>query len=287
MRLSKLIGLIGLIVSFASGVAGASASVSPAANPHAALINEALEAVLEHQSRWAYTETQIGVGKDGKRTEPTVYRFDPSKPYAEQYTPILVKGKPPTEKDRKKAVKRGEQIAKRRLEAREKSRGQVTGDSGQTERSRVDEVNLSVQGRKVRPQIDQARVMTEDAATVTLLVPLLPAGERDRLLEKFELTARINKASRQFESVMITQQAPVRVKLIAKVSALRLQINFSTPDPKYPAFATNMTGSGSFALFWGRDRDFAMEAVRSDLQHVTPYDERFEVKVGEVRTIEF
>lgn len=296
MHWSKLVRMAVVIVSLGSAWVVASTPPTAGANPHAELINDALEAVLEHQGRWAYTETQIGVGKDGKPTEPSVHRIDPSKPYAEQYTPILVKGKPATDKDRKKAAKRGEQIAKRRLEGRTaEDGGQQTEDGGQQAEDggrkaggrRVDEVNLSVQGRKVKPQIDQARVVAEDEATVTLLVPLLPAGERDRILDKFELTSRINKASRQFESVMITQQAPLRVKLVAKVSDLRLQIDFSTPDPKYPAFATKMSASGSFALFWGRDRDFAVESVRTDLQRVTPYDERFQVRVGEARTIEF
>ena len=271
-----------IIGAWTTAVTLAAQDVAPKTASPAPLIREALGSVLDHQMRWAYTETQMRIGKDGARVAHSVHRFDPSKPYAEQYTPITVNGKPATEKDRKKAIKRGEQIAKRRLEAR--SKPAVVTEPGA---SRDEEVNLSLQGRKVKPQIDQARVIAEDETTLTVLVPLLPSGERDRILEKFELSARINKATRQFEQVLISQQEPLRMKLVAKVSALKLTIGFSTPDPKYPAFATNMSANGSFALFWGRNRDFAMESVRSDLKHVTPYDERFQVQVGEARTIEF
>lgn len=287
MQCSWKLWLVALVVSLCGASSGSAAqgADASAATAHSELINDALKAVLDHQARWAYTETRIGMDREGNPTQPSIHRFDPSKPYAEQYTPILVRGKPPTEKQRKEAAERGQRIAQRRLDAQAKSLGLAAAPERAS--SRVDEVNLRVRGRKVVPQIDRAQVVAEDDATVTYSVPLLPPGEKDRMLEKFELTARINKSSRQFETVTIRQQAPMRVKLIAKVSAMLLQIDFSTPDPRYPAFATKMTARGSVALLFGQRRDFAVESVRTELQHVTPYDERFQVQIGEARTIEF
>jgi len=98
---------------------------------------------------------------------------------------------------------------------------------------RADEVHLRVSGQKVTPQLDQGKVVKEDETSVTYEVPMHPEGngEANAILDKFELTARINKESHQFERATIRQRASLRVKLIAKVSDTVLEFEFSTPDP--------------------------------------------------------
>src|SRR5882724_5368990 len=95
---------------FAEGAApvpGAEAMGRPA------LLNDAFNALLEHQGRWAYVETQTGL-QDGKPRAGSSFRVDPSARYAEQRIPLKIRGKPPTEKQLKEAADRGERAAKRR-----------------------------------------------------------------------------------------------------------------------------------------------------------------------------
>jgi len=69
---------------------------------------QALKTGVDEFDRRAYTETTWDVVGKNSTDGKTVVRFDPSKPYAEQYTPMQVNGKPPTAKEIKDYRKRGE-----------------------------------------------------------------------------------------------------------------------------------------------------------------------------------
>jgi hypothetical protein len=251
-----------------------------------ALLNDAFNALLEDQGRWAYTETHTGV-RDGKPLDESSFRVDPSAPYAEQNQPLKISGKPPTEKQLKEAADRGELAGKRRLEQQQKIPAAPVAEE-KPKVHRADEVQLRVGGQNVTPQIDEAKVVKEDETSVTYEVPMHPEGRGDAnaMLEKFELTARVNKRSHQFERATIRQRAPLRVKLIAKVSDTLLEYEFSTPDPRYPAVLTKFTVDSHVTLLFGKVHAMHHEGVRSELRHVTPYDERFGVKLGPMRTLE-
>ena len=59
-----------------------------------ALLQDAMKNSAMHEGHWAFTQTDLVDVKVGKETkqQQTVFRFDPSKPYAEQFTPQLVEG---------------------------------------------------------------------------------------------------------------------------------------------------------------------------------------------------
>ena len=265
---------------------GAAAQPVADATEPAALIKDALNALVEHQGRWAYTETTTGVGRDGKPLAESSVRFDPSAVYAEQRKPILVQGKPPSEKQLKEAAERGEREGRRRFDERQRlAAASVTEESAADQKT--EEIHLWVAGKKAKPLIDQAKVVDENETSVTFELPMQAEGGGQKLLNKFELTARVNKQSRHFERATIRQREPLRVKLIAKISDALLTIDFSTPDPRYPSVPTTFTSDGGVALFFGKMKMGHVEMVRTELKHVTPYDERFEVKIGPSRTIEF
>lgn len=275
-------------LAFADG-ANAEPSTASGAPGRPALLNDAFNALLEGQGRWAFTETNTGV-RDGKAMGESIFRIDPSVSYAEQQKPLKVRGKPPTEKQLKEAADRGERAAKRRSEQQPKMvEAQAPVEEEKPKLRRADEVKIWINGQKVTPEIDKATVAGEDETSVTYEVPLHPEGKGDAnaILDKFELTARVNKGSRQFEHATIRQRAPMRVKLIAKVSDVLLELDFSTPDPRYPSVLTKAVADGRVRLLFGKERAMHNEMLRTELRHVTPYDERFGVKMGETRTIEF
>jgi hypothetical protein len=293
MRFFRVWGFA-MLAAGAMGIAGrtfaesAEATRALDARSSTALLRDALNGLLEHQGRWAYTETRTGVGRDGKALAESSARFDPSVVYAEQYKPILVRGKAPTEKQLKEAADRGEREGKRRFDEREKLAAMAAFPTNDPERNeKPEEIHLWVAGKKATPLIDQAKVVAEDATSVTYEVPMIPEKGAAKLLEKFELTARVNKATRDFERATIRQREAVRVKVIAKIADANLTIDFSTPDPRYPSVPTRFTSHGSVALFFGKAKSGRVQMERTDLRHVTPYDDRFDVKLGPVRTIEF
>jgi hypothetical protein len=80
------------------------------------LLQDAVKKLAQDTDRWAYTQTSVEKDGKGNAKSDVVVRFDPSKPYAEQYTPIKIDGKEPTEsqikKYRRQGEKRGERIEK-------------------------------------------------------------------------------------------------------------------------------------------------------------------------------
>jgi hypothetical protein len=286
----KLVVLMAWVTGLSAMAFAEAAAAEPAAGAKGrpALLNDAFNAFLEHQGRWAYTETHSPLGFSGRSGGETILRFDPSRRYAEQFVPVKLRGKTPSEKECKQWAERGEKAAKQRLDREQKLAAQSTGE----EKPAVhpgDEVQLRVSGQIVTPELDRAKVVQEDETGVTYEVPMHPEGRGDAnaMLDKFELTTRVNKQTHQFERATIRQRAPLRVKLIAKVTDTLLVFEFSTPDPRYPSVVTKFIADGHLALFFGKGHAMHNESVRTELRHVTPYDERFGVKVGPTRTLEF
>lgn len=283
--------VIGLLVkAFAEGT---TAEPVTASIGRPALLNDAFNALVEDQGCWAFTETHNGAN-DGKLRAESIFRCDPSLTYAEQRIPLKINGKPPTEKQLKEATDRAERAAKRRYEQQQKQPAAPEEPAAPLAEDkpkvrRADEVKLWVNGQLVTPEIDHAKVVSEDESSVTYEVPMRPEGKggASAMLDKFELTARVNKVSHQFERATIRQRAPLRVKLIAKVTDSVLVFEFSTPDPRYPSVLTKATVDVQVALLFGKPRAMHNEMVRTELRHVKPYDDRFKVKSGMTRTIEF
>jgi hypothetical protein len=227
----------------------------------------------------------------------TVVRVDPSKPYAEQRVVSKINGKPPSEKQVKKMREVAERFAKTKEKQQMAIKAPPVIDESKLpkppEKTAAEKYRLNLNGQRVTPDFAHASVVKEDETGVTYLVPLRVDGKGDinlrDVFDKFELTARVNKERKQFEHVSFHQTASMRVKLVAKISETQVDIEFTQPDPKYPTLAvpTKMTAKGDVALFFGKDHEISSENVRTDVRHVTPYDERFGVKIGEMKTIEF
>ena len=64
-----------------------------------ATLNQVLLKTADDMRRWAYTEHRVMRDDKGRVKSETLLRFDPSKPYAEQWTPIKVDGKEPSERE--------------------------------------------------------------------------------------------------------------------------------------------------------------------------------------------
>lgn len=272
----KWAGLV-LLASWLTVAAAEEAAPANGASGRPPLLYDAFTSFLEQQGRWAFTESHLGVGLSGKPSGETIERIDPSLPYAKQFTPIKVAGNSPTEKQLKQAAQRGEQTAKRVQQQVEVQKAHPGND----------DFHLVLHGRTVTPQLEQARVLAEDATSVTYEIPMRTgAGSGDAFFDKFQLIARVNKQRHEFERATLRQRSAMRVKLIFKVTAGLIEIEFGSPDPRYPSVPLKFSSKATVSILFGKARELQDEGVRTELKQVTPYNERFGVKVGPMRTIE-
>ncbi len=273
LRRIPLAALAGLWLQAAARGQSPPGAVARAAAP--SLLSDAFNKLMDNQGHWAFTQTQAFEGLTAKLKRETVLRFDPSRTYAEQFKPLLVEGEQPTPGDLEEFRGIGERLAKRRLR-----------EERETSERRGDELQISLNFRTVTPDLARASVVSEDEKSVTYEVPLRAKDDDGGAFDKFQVTARVNRQRREFEHATIRQRAPMRVDLVARVSDAEIDCVFTSVDPKFPSVITEEKQQATVRiLFVRRVLKFALK--RSDFKHVTPYDERFGVKLGPIRTIQF
>jgi hypothetical protein len=232
------------------------------------LLQDALLKVARDKGRWAFTESDRMRNGQDKVVDSTVLRFDPSKPYAEQYVPVEVHGHPPTkadlEKYRQRGIQRGRGLERAEAEGKP-APGRTLGDV-------VD--------------LDHATVSAEDAATVTYEVPLRADNNERFPPDKFQVLVRVNKAERALEHVSVRLRAPIRYALVLKVKSGEVEADFARVDQKHSPAMTTVTGGGAVSVFFVPVTRSG-EMVRSDFRHVRPFDERFNVEIGPTKALDF
>ena len=239
------------------------------------LLLDALGKMAANFDRWAYTETRMMTDEHGVPQPETVIRFDPSKPYEEQYQPLKIKGKVPTEKQRndfrKKGTKRGEKFAKQEAE------GKVPG-------SELPRFGFS--GGTASIDLAHASITSENADSVTYEVPLKNDGHGTLPVEKFQLFARVNRATHGFENVALKVRSAFRVKLVVKVKSGEASVDFGVVAPGRDAVPVAMSGDATatvlFMKFGG-----GFDVKRTEFARVKPYGDRFGVKIGPMKALDF
>jgi hypothetical protein len=235
------------------------AAASPMRAETPALLQDAMQKLRAEAGHWAYTETSIVRDNRGRVRKETVMRHDPSLPYAEQAQLLKINGRPPTGRE-----------VKRHREALEKRR--------RPDRVTLDDV----------ADLDHVTVAEETPTSVTYDIPLrkidgarFPANKADR----FRMTITVNKERRVFEHVAVQLRRPLYAGLV-KLSAFELGLTFATVDPKYGPVLVAGRGTGAGSVLFLR-ANVGNERTCTDFQHVTPYDERFGVKIGKLKVLDF
>jgi hypothetical protein len=248
---------------------GADATARPATADEVAMLNELLHKTADDLRRWAYTEHRVVRDKEGKIKQDELLRFDPSRPYAEQWMPLKINGREPSEREREKYRRRGEQAAP----------GPVNG--------------VQVGGRKSRRvalgeviDVPGASIASETASHWVFDIPLRKVGNERFPPEKFEVQVRVKKEGKALENISARLKDSFRSKLVLKVKSGEGSIDFATVDPKYPPTMVRISGDATasilFVTFGG-----SLELSRTELKHVKPFDERFEVQIGTLKAIDF
>jgi hypothetical protein len=245
------------------GVALASSAPRQATVEELAFLRDSLERTARDIPRWACTQTMIQRDNKGRVKSEAVVRYDPSRPYPEQWTPILINGKPPGDRDFRKYRRWGER-ARRREEQPENNRyslGEV--------------MNLG-----------DARVAAMEPRHLVFEIPLRK-DRNDRFPpEKFEVLARLARDTGAIENISVQLRSSFRTKLVVKVKAGEGTLNFGVVAPDRPPTLVDLRGDASASVFFVNVGG-EYELKRGEFKYVKPYYERFEVQIGPMKAIDF
>lgn len=239
----------------------------PATPDEVTFLLTVLQRTANDMGRWAYTESRTVKDEKGKVKNESVVRYDPSKPYAEQWTPISIGGKPPSAKEIEKHRKRG-LAAEKRDEKRE--RGQTD------ERKSLGEV--------IEPE--KATIVAETTTHLTFEIPLRKVANSPFPPEKFEVQARVRREPGALENISVRLRDSFRAKLIVKIKSGDASLDFTAIDPKHPPTLTAVRGDAQASVLFvsiGGE----VEVTRTELKHVKPFNERFDIQIGTLKAIDF
>jgi hypothetical protein len=261
MRLffSVLCGAVWLATCARAADAGVDDPPDPFAGVPAPLA-AALRSFGQDAPRWAYTQRFVEFDRKGREKGSWVARYDPSLHYDVQWTLLEKNGQPPSEAQQKKFRKERaklEQKGRVRLgEALDVQRAVSVSDATGTGDELIYEVPLrSIEGSMFPP-------------------------------EKFQVFVKVGRQKQELRAIDLKLRERARVAVVLNVKAASARIEFATVrDDAGPAIA-KIDASGSATVMFmpvgGR-----AEATRSEFKRVTPYDDRFVVKPGPLRTIDF
>ncbi|HEY1111677.1 MAG TPA: hypothetical protein VGE76_23685 [Opitutaceae bacterium] len=253
-------------------LAVASAGARPATPEEASLLNELLHKTASDLRRWAYTEHRIMRDHEGKVKSDHLVRYDPSKPYAEQWTPLKINGREPSDRDRARYRKRGEQSP-------EAKQGPVPGvQVGGRDSKRV------ALGEVI--DVPRATIAEETATHLVYEIPLRKVSNERFPPEKFIVHARVRKEGRVLENISAKLRESFRAKLVVKVKSGEGSIDFAQVDPEHPATMVKVAGDATASILFFNIGG-SMSLTRTDLKRVRPFDERFEVQIGNLKAIDF
>lgn len=266
--MSRLIIFVALLIHLgaAGGLAAATGDTRRAASREEVdLLQTVLQKTADDLGRWAYNENRVVKDEKGKLKSEQVVRFDPSLPYPEQWTPITIDGREPTQRERDKFRRRGE-------------------DSDPAKPKRSSRFRRPALGEVI--DVARTSVATESATHWVFEIPLLKVGNERFPPEKFQVHARVRKDGAQLENIAVSLRESFRSKLVMKVKSGTGSIDFAVVNPKFPPTMVAITGDASASVLFVSIGG-SVDLKRTDLKHVKPFDERFEVQIGTLKALDF
>lgn len=250
--------------------AGGNVATLRAATPaEIGMLNDVLHKTAGDYYRWAYTEHRVVRDEKGKLKSEVLLRYDPSKPYAEQWTPLKIDGHEPTDRDRTKYRKRGEKGAPPEL------------GSGSSKPASPNRPSL---GELI--DVSRASIASETPTHFIFEVPLRKNGNERFPPEKFLVLARVRKEGNVLENIAVRLRESFRSKLVVKVKSGEGSLDFAPVDPKYPPALVAIDGDAVASVLFVSIGG-SVELKRTELKHVKPFDERFDVQIGTLKAIDF
>ena len=253
--------LLLLLLVLPAGVRALPRAVTP---EELSLLTTALQRVADDFPRWAYTEHRVMRDSAGKVKSEQILRYDPSKPYEQQWMPVMINGREPSDRDRAKYRLRGEEADPERPSA--PRRGYPT------------------LGEAI--ELGGATLAEETATHWIFELPLRRTDNQRFPPEKFRVQARLRKEGAVLENLSVLLRESFRAKLVLNVKAGDATLDFLQVDPQAPPALAGISGDADWSILFFSG-GASMDLKRTDLRRVKPYAERFEVKIGTIKAIDF
>ncbi len=238
------------------------------------LLAAAFRQFLADQNRWAYTETRSHQAKTGQTVRDRVTVIDPSVVYAHQIVPEVINGIAATPAQIAEWARRNDETARQRQALVERLGGL----------SPEPDFQLKIFQHNIRPQFDRATVFAEDDTSVTFEISLeLDDG---RPFPEYQLTARVDKARRDFLHATFRQTTLIRQGAGKWTDGL-IEVHFTRPDLNHATVPASIVSQATQKPLFGPASKWHNRTERTDFRRVTPYDERFNVKIGPLRVLGF
>ena len=241
-----------LLVSFLAATLAAHAATP-------ALLDEAIRKWIADEDHWAYTQ-HLRLRNGSKPVEERIERYDPSQPLDRQWQLLSIAGHPPSAAELKSWQRRKAREQKRR-----------------DEQPLADYFDFG-----------HATVAAETAETVRYDVPLRREASRRIPLEKIAVAVTVNRSRRELEELAAGLREKFHLALgAAKVENFGLDVRFRVIDEKFAAQPVEITASGwaRVVLFFKLGGD--AQVGWSDFKRVKPFNDRFDVKLGDLKALDF
>ena len=219
------------------------------------LLDEAVQKLIDNDQHWAYTRTVQPYDKDGKpKGGLTIERFDPSRPFGQQWTLFQYEGHPPTPHQVSSWESTKERFAKVR---KDRTLGDVL-------------------------DVEHATLASETAGVATFDVPILKDVSKRFPADKLQVFMRVDKTKEALVSFDVQPRQKFRVAGIASVDSGELTGTLDSVDPRFAPVITYFKGYGSGHVFGFYKVGMGSEVHYSDYKRVKPFEEAG-VKIGDIK----
>ncbi len=224
------------------------------------LLDQAIRKLIADEDHWAFTQSTLRFDRSGKpEGGPTVERYDPSKPIGQEWQLIKYAGHSPSELD---------------MRIWHYQKGKAMKHHG--EKTLGDVLDLN-----------HAALAAETPALATFLVPILK-GASDRFpADKLEVFMAVDKRLGALTSFSLRPREPFRYAGVVKVVSGDLEGRLDVVKENTTPALVWWKGSGRLRIMGFIPFGIAREASYADFRRVTPYSDRFEVKIGDIKALNF
>lgn len=230
----------------------------------AEVLAQAIDSFQTGEGRWAFVKTTTEFSRKGVLKSVETVQFDPSQPW-----------------DARESLRTrdGEAVTERQQKAFQRDR----------EKERLKRVRRSGGGGRLRDRLDlsSAELIESTDAVLRYHVSLESRPDDDFPADKLETFIFLDRATESLQRVELRLRESFRKAGVVKLKAFELTVDFARSAPDiHPARMTYLEASAVASVLFvpvGGSAQVKFEGHR----WVKPYDERFEVQMGEATAIGF
>jgi hypothetical protein len=224
------------------------------------LLHDAIQKLIADDDHWSYTQSSQRFDRAGKPTGGlTIERYDPSLPTDQEWQLQQFRGHPPTDSELSSWRYQKEKMMKHH---EEKTLGDVL-------------------------DLDHAALASETPDAATFLVPIMKDASKRFPADKLEVFMQVNKARRALTSFSLRPKAPFRFAGVVKLESGEVDGRLEVVQANYTPTLVWARGSGSGRILGLFPIGMGEEVNYSAFRRVHPYNDRFEVKIGDIKALNF